>query len=155
MDVIYALGVTLGAPTASGHPRDLRVDDGCDDPALTSASTRGTHTLLDRVAHDLVPSRRDDVGEGQYGCSVVFFKNSHLCFPDEARWDSVIKLLEPLVAADDKRNVCSLIVGLPRPLPQHVRTTLAEHIEKTAVASPGFPLNADVGGTPGRARHRC
>ena len=40
------------------------------------ACARGTYPLLDRVAHDLVPSRRHDVGAGQYGCRVGFFKNS-------------------------------------------------------------------------------
>ena len=71
----------------------------------------------------------------------------NLCFPDEAVWDPVTELLlEPMVGAADKRNVCSRIVGLPQTLPQHVRTTLAENIEKVAASRPGFPPDADVGG---------
>ena len=69
MDVIYGLGVTLGVADPSRAPERPRVDDGYDDPAPTSvSSTRGTYPLLDRVAHDVVPSRRHDVGAGQYGC---------------------------------------------------------------------------------------
>ena len=80
----------------------------------------------------------------QYGAQLAHL---NLCFPDQARWDPVIELLlEPMVAADDKRNVCSLIVGLPQPLPQQVCTALDENIEKVAAARPGFPLDADVGG---------
>ena len=80
----------------------------------------------------------------QHGAQLARF---NLCFPGEARWDPVIDLLlEPRVAADDKRNVCSLIVALPQTLPQQVRATLAESIEKVAAARPGFSVEADVGG---------
>ena len=80
----------------------------------------------------------------QYGAQLAHL---NLRFPDEARWDPVIELLlEPMVAAGDKRNVCSLIVGLPQPLPQQVCTALAENIEKVAAARPGLPFDADVGG---------
>ena len=71
----------------------------------------------------------------------------NLSFPDIARWDPVIALLfEPRATADDKRNVCSLIVGLAQPLPHQVRETLAKNIEKVAAAAPGFALATDVGG---------
>jgi len=80
----------------------------------------------------------------QYGAQLAHL---NLRFPDAARWDAVIELLlEPMVAADDKRNVCSLIVGLPQPLPQQVCTALAENIDKVAAASPGLPVDGDVGG---------
>ena len=80
----------------------------------------------------------------QYGAHLC---RLNLCFPQIARWDPVIELLlEPAVAANDKRSVCSLIVGLPEAPPQQVRTALAENIDKVVDASSGFPPVADVGG---------
>lgn len=89
-------------------------------------------------------ARRGSYTGEQHGAQLAQF---NLCFQDEARWDAVIELLlEPMAVADDKRNVCSLIVGLPQPLPQQVCTALAESIEKVGVARSGFPVDADVGG---------
>lgn len=119
----------------------------------------GDRTRLDnseaaRLIESLEARTRGVVGQSrsgaytgeQYGAQLAHL---NLCFPDEARWDPVIELLlEPMVAADDKRNVCSLIVGLPQPLPQQVCTALSENTEKVAAARPGFPLDADVGGAP-------
>ena len=123
----YALE-NIGDPTRLDNTDAARLIEGLE------ARTRGV----------VGQSRRGAYTGEQYGAQLA---QLNLCFPDEARWDPVIELLlEPMVAADDKRNVCSLIVGLPQTLPQQVCTTLAENIERVAATRPGFPLDADVGG---------
>ncbi len=101
---------------------------------------------LDSRTRGVIGAARNHTNTGeQFGAELA---RLNLCFPAEAHWDPVVELLlEPLVAADDKRNVCSLIVGLPETLPQQVRTSLVENIDRVAVAASGIPLRADIGGT--------
>ena len=109
-----------------------------------SDAARLIESLEARIRGVVGHSRSGAYTGEQHGAQLAHL---NLRFPDEARWDPVIELLlEPMVAAGDKRNVCSLIVGLPQPLPQQVCTALAKNIEKVAAARPGLPYDADVGG---------
>jgi len=116
-----------------------------DTKWLDTAAAGPLIDLLDTRTRRIVQAARSGAHTPD-NCGAILAR-LNLCFPDIARWDPVIALLfEPRATADDKRNVCSLIVGLPQPLPQQVRTTLADNIENVGAASPGFALDAGVGG---------
>jgi hypothetical protein len=120
-----------------------------DVQSLSAESAQQFIQLLEPMVNSTLNEASESVWSGSSIDAPRLLVFLNCWFPDEARWEAIVRLLShPNVAADHKRGALQLVVGLADRVPEPVLRTLGESSDALA-RTPAIDLfGTDMGGLP-------